>query len=228
MKCEYGCENDALFELKNGKKCCSKSSNSCPENKRKNSEKTKETYRLGKRIPAKVMYSNLSEESKSRMNWNKGNYSNVEFSYGGAGNHKAALLVERGHKCEKCLLETWNDQPIPIELEHVDGDNRNNVKGNLQLLCCNCHAQTPTWRGRNINSGKVKVTDEDLLTALKDCNNIRTALQSVGLAAKGGNYERARKLLEKIAPMAKLADAADLSPASFGSVGSSPTRGTTI
>jgi len=39
--CEYGCDNNAIIQLKNSKWCCSKSSNSCPENRRKNSEKRK-------------------------------------------------------------------------------------------------------------------------------------------------------------------------------------------
>ena len=69
---------------------------------------------------------------------------------------------------------------------------------NLKLLCCNCHALTPTWRGRNINSGKVKVSDQDLLTALKECSNIRQALQKVGLSPKGGNYDRENKLFARM------------------------------
>ena len=51
-----------------------------------------------------------------------------------------------------------------------------------------------TWRGRNNNSGKVKVSDAELLTALKECSNIRKALQKVGLSPRGGNYERVKKL----------------------------------
>jgi len=39
--CEYGCNNEALFQLKNGKVCCSKYYNSCPEIRRRNSETNK-------------------------------------------------------------------------------------------------------------------------------------------------------------------------------------------
>ena len=60
--------------------------------------------------------------------------------------------------------------------------------------------QTDTYKGRNKNSGKLKVTDQELLTAYERCSNIRQALIDVGLAAKGGNYERLKKL---IAPMVK-------------------------
>lgn len=61
---------------------------------------------------------------------------------------KKRLLKYRGHSCESCGLHTWMDLPIPLELEHIDGNNRNNAKENLKLLCPNCHALTPTWRNR--------------------------------------------------------------------------------
>jgi len=198
MLCDYGCNKEAKFQLKNGKNCCAKRPAGCDILKKINSDGGKEAYSTGKRLPAKTAYADLPEETKQKMNWNKGNYSNVEFTLNGVGNHKAALIQERGHKCEDCGLEEWNTQPIPLELEHCDGNNKNNIKENLKLLCCNCHALTPTWRGRNINSGKVKVSDDELLTALKECSNIRQALQKVGLTPKGGNYTRANKLKARV------------------------------
>ncbi len=62
-------------------------------------------------------------------------------------------LIEEGYKderCEQCRHTTWQGRPIPLELDHVDGDRTNNHLGNLRLLCPNCHALTPTYRGRNI------------------------------------------------------------------------------
>jgi hypothetical protein len=62
-------------------------------------------------------------------------------------------LVEEGlreHRCERCSRTEWEGRPIPLELDHVDGDRRNNEPSNLRLLCPNCHALTPTYRGRNI------------------------------------------------------------------------------
>jgi len=61
---------------------------------------------------------------------------------------KVRLVKERGYKCEICSLSEWMNKPICIELEHVDGNNRNNEKANLKLICPNCHSQTPTWRNR--------------------------------------------------------------------------------
>ena len=59
------------------------------------------------------------------------------------------LLEKRGHQCEVCGLSEWMKQPIPIELDHIDGDADNNSADNLRLICPNCHAQTPTYKGAN-------------------------------------------------------------------------------
>lgn len=62
-------------------------------------------------------------------------------------------LLQAGIKeavCEECDLATWNNQPIPLELHHVNGDRHNNRIENIQLLCPNCHAQTHNYRGKNI------------------------------------------------------------------------------
>lgn len=68
--------------------------------------------------------------------------------------HKLRLMLLNQRvflpQCSKCLLTTWLDQPIALELEHIDGNHDNNALSNLCLLCPNCHAQTPTYRGKNI------------------------------------------------------------------------------
>lgn len=71
---------------------------------------------------------------------------------------KKLLLIERGHKCESCGLETWLEKPIKLELHHVDGNSDNNDRSNLQLLCPNCYALTPTYRAANIGNGSTRST----------------------------------------------------------------------
>ena len=62
------------------------------------------------------------------------------------------LIAEglKQHRCERCSLTSWNDQPIPLELDHANGRRDDNRLENLRVLCPNCHAQTETYRGRNI------------------------------------------------------------------------------
>lgn len=63
---------------------------------------------------------------------------------------KKRLINERGHRCECCRKEMWLGGKIILELDHINGDRDNNSRENLQLLCPNCHALTPTYRGKNI------------------------------------------------------------------------------
>lgn len=67
---------------------------------------------------------------------------------------RAFLIRTRGHRCEICKLEEWLGQPIALERDHIDGDSANNTESNLRLLCPNCHAQTPTFCGRNRGRGR--------------------------------------------------------------------------
>jgi len=52
--------------------------------------------------------------------------------------------------CECCGLGTnWNNAPISLQLDHVDGDTANNELSNLRIICPNCHSQTETYAGKN-------------------------------------------------------------------------------
>ena len=70
--------------------------------------------------------------------------------------HKLKIrLLREGyftHKCHNCNNTHWLNNLIPLELEHKDGNSSNNELSNLTLLCPNCHALTPTYRGKNKKS----------------------------------------------------------------------------
>ena len=62
---------------------------------------------------------------------------------------KKYLTEVRGHKCECCGLSEWLGDPIPLVLDHIDGNPSNWSKHNLRLLCGNCNMRTPTFAGKN-------------------------------------------------------------------------------
>jgi hypothetical protein len=76
----------------------------------------------------------------------------IENSSYSSSNHLKKRLIKEGFKkyqCEVCNNTTWNGSKIPLELEHCNGNNIDNRIENLKLLCPNCHAQTPFYRGKN-------------------------------------------------------------------------------
>lgn len=105
------------------------------------------------------------------------------------------LIHLRGHKCECCHNTEWLGQPINLEVHHIDGDKTNNELDNLQLLCKNCHSYTDNYGTKNIKHKHV--TDQELIAALKTSPSIREALLSLSMSDAGGNYQRARKLINE-------------------------------
>jgi len=50
-------------------------------------------------------------------------------------------------KCAKCNIDDqWNNKPLTLELDHINGCNTDNRRENLRWLCPNCHSQTGSYR----------------------------------------------------------------------------------
>lgn len=151
-------------------------------------------------IKEMINYYHFDTSHFTGQGWNKGNFDYFRFQKGRViktGTALKALAHKRGHRCECCGLETWNEQPIPLQVHHKDGDRYNNEEDNLELLCPNCHALTDTFCGKNIDKKREIISEEKLVEALRNNKNIRQALLSVGLTGKGANYFRARELIIK-------------------------------
>jgi hypothetical protein len=56
-------------------------------------------------------------------------------------------------RCAVCCLETWRSKRLVLQLDHINGDRRDNRIGNLRFLCPNCHSQTDTFAGKNMGRG---------------------------------------------------------------------------
>lgn len=147
------CDKD---HTKSGKFC----SRSCA-NSREISLETKEKTRktLQKR------YENLSSEEKekykfkftkkmidARNNQQAEFRKNTETHLLGHDSIRRKLLEEQDYCCNNCKNSYWLGNVLILELEHKNGNNKDNSRENLEMLCPNCHSFTPFWRGRYPNS----------------------------------------------------------------------------
>lgn len=76
-------------------------------------------------------------------------YQESSFDELGMENRRRRVFEEQNYKCNRCSIDNWLGEVLSLELEHKDGNNKNNKRENLEGLCPNCHSLTSTWRGRN-------------------------------------------------------------------------------
>ena len=88
--------------------------------------------------------------------WKNGNIDGMRGDYQISLHIKTYLFKKYNKKCARC---GWGEKNrytgnIPLEIEHIDGNYKNNNEDNLILLCPNCHSLTSTYKGANLNRGR--------------------------------------------------------------------------
>lgn len=67
---------------------------------------------------------------------------------------KEGLLINSCYKCG--LKDSWNNEPLVLQIDHINGDHFDHRIENLRMLCPNCHSQTPTFCSKNKGIRKVR------------------------------------------------------------------------
>ena len=96
------------------------------------------------------------EYKKYIDSWKKGKESGMRGNYQISMHIRRYLFEKYNSKCCICgwgMINKYTSQ-IPLEIEHIDGNYKNNREKNLILLCPNCHSLTSTYKGANLNNGR--------------------------------------------------------------------------
>jgi Zn finger protein HypA/HybF involved in hydrogenase expression len=64
------------------------------------------------------------------------------------------IIMEQNEKCKCCNTSKWLNKKLTLQIHHIDGDNKNNKRNNLEALCPNCHSLTKNYGSKNIASVK--------------------------------------------------------------------------
>lgn len=114
-----------------------------------------------KKISNKKKFCNITCQKEYQYkeyikSWKNGEKDGLRGEYQRSMHLKSYLLKKYNYKCAKC---GWGEKnmytnTIPLEIEHIDGNYRNNKEENLIVLCPNCHSLTSTYKGANLNNGR--------------------------------------------------------------------------
>lgn len=115
---------------------------------------------MGKVVKARIIHDNIDVSHMSKRH-NRGGIKRIpledilikDSKYTNMNVLKRRLVAEgiKEYICTKCFNDgNWQGTSLVLQLDHIDGDHKNNEVENLRFLCPNCHSQTDTYSGKNM------------------------------------------------------------------------------
>lgn len=94
--------------------------------------------------------------NKYIINWKNNKCNGMRGKYQVSSYIRKYLFLKYNSKCCKC---GWNEVnkttgKVPLEINHIDGNFRNNKENNLELICPNCHSLTKSYKALNKGNGR--------------------------------------------------------------------------
>lgn len=65
---------------------------------------------------------------------------------------KRYLVTKFGYKCSICNTTEWTGKPVPLVLDHINGNPMDWSLENCRLVCRNCDGLLPTFCSKNKNA----------------------------------------------------------------------------
>ena len=66
------------------------------------------------------------------------------------------------NKCSICGIVEWNNKPLTMQIDHINGVSNDNRIENLRMVCPNCHSQTETFSGKKNKRRSTRIGSREL------------------------------------------------------------------
>lgn len=153
---------------------------------------------------------------KTNQNWNKGktfltdvriksiytydNYFCINSSV--TRNNVKNLILKLNlleYKCKECGINDWNKKILSLHLDHINGIRNDNRLENLRFLCPNCHSQTDTYCGGNLNKTKniTSYSINDIIKHIENSYSFNECILKLGLINNKINKLKLEKIIIK-------------------------------
>lgn len=147
------CSKIIPYEKKKYNKYCSRSCSAIVNNLKRKQRKTclvcQNKINKGSSKYCSLTCQKTYHFNKKLSDWICGDYSAKSRNF-----LRKYLTETQGYKCSCCSISEWNNKPIVLEIDHIDGNSENNSPENIRFICPNCHSQTDTYKAKNIGNGR--------------------------------------------------------------------------